>query len=357
MPNVRVAIIGAGPAGLTAALSAMKLGLEADVFEQAASFARVGGGVLLHSNGQRVLDTLGLLRSLGPAMQPSQLLTLELSSGRALCTFDYRKLGIPYNRVAVMMRYILEEHLLTAAKREGITILFDHRCIAASFRDEAVRLQFADRRERNYDVVIAADGIHSPVRESLGFLTEQRTIGEAYLRGIARLRLDDAVVREIWCPGGRRFGICPLPGGQTYFYCSVPLGQWPGIRRRRLGEWIESWRDCGPRIWSVLQAVEDWRVVTYDEIHEVSVRRWSRPPVFLVGDAVHAMTPNLGQGANSAMVDALVLTRLLARALRTGGSLEEIGSRYESTRRPLVDRIQRTGRWLGAAGLLVVGIS
>jgi 2-polyprenyl-6-methoxyphenol hydroxylase-like FAD-dependent oxidoreductase len=74
---------------------------------------------------------------------------------------------------------------------------------------------------------------------------------------------------------------------------------------------------------------------------------WYQTPLFLVGDAAHAMTPNMGQGANSAMVDALVLVRLLASALQTGEDLEAVGRQYESIRKAFVTRIQQAARLVG----------
>ena len=146
---------------------------------------------------------------------------------------------------------------------------------------------------------------------------------------------------------GRRFGICPLPRERVYFYCTAPLGKWQGTVRDHLEEWIEGWRGFGPEVLAVLRAVPDWERVLYDELHEVVLNRWYRVPAFIVGDAAHAMTPNLGQGANCAMVDALVLMRLLARALKSGESLDAVGRTYESLRRPFVTRIQREARRLG----------
>src|SRR5689334_25179590 len=94
----RIGIVGAGPAGLTAALAAQRLGLDVTVFEQAPNFERIGGGILVHSNGLRVLAALGLVESLEGRGRTTQVLRVETAEGRVLSTFDYRKLDIPYNR-------------------------------------------------------------------------------------------------------------------------------------------------------------------------------------------------------------------------------------------------------------------
>ena len=85
---------------------------------------------------------------------------------------------------------------------------------------------------------------------------------------------------------------------------------------------------------SILRST-DWNAANYDEVKEVEVAPWSAPPVTLIGDAAHAMSPNLGQGANAAMVDGLVLARLL---------VEDRAGEFEAIRRPFVTKVQRTAR-------------
>src|SRR5215213_4101158 len=114
MKRMRIAIIGAGPAGLTAALAARKSGLEVALFEQAPDFQRIGGGILIHSNGLRVLDALGLLSAFERRVRFAQTLYIVDSAGRRLSSFDYRKLDVPQNRCGVVLRYELQEHLLDA---------------------------------------------------------------------------------------------------------------------------------------------------------------------------------------------------------------------------------------------------
>jgi 2-polyprenyl-6-methoxyphenol hydroxylase-like FAD-dependent oxidoreductase len=350
MKQPRIAIVGAGPAGLTAALAAQKLGLNVTVFEKTLDFERVGGGLLLHSNGLRVLEALGLLELLWPVLRTCSTLTVELPDGSRLSTFDYRTLAIPHNYSAVIMRYHLQEYLMSAVEWAGVPVLMGHRCVDVQYHHGTACLRFANGYEYECDVVIACDGIHSLVRDAVGLRTEKRPIGQAYLRGIADLRIEDSTIREIWGPDGRRFGICPLPGDQTYFFCSVPVGGWRKILKSQLEFWLESWHMFGPDVVDVVSVVGDWSQVNYSEVHEVVLRRWWKLPVFVVGDAAHAMTPFMGQGANSAMVDALVLMRLLAPVLQTGGNLNRVGRAYQALRRPFVTRIQTTSRRLGSVG-------
>ena len=169
-------------------------------------------------------------------------------------------------------------------------------------------------------------------------------IGEGWIRGASETQLSNGAVRdgafrEIWGDDGRRFGIAPMTE-KTYFYARVPLGEWEAIREHRLKEWMESWHLFGADAMAVLRGVRDWHAVNYSELFEIRAREWAQPPVFLVGDAAHAMTLNLGQGANSAMVDALILMLMFKRAAENQKTLAEIGRDYTDLRRPFVTKIQ-----------------
>src|SRR4029450_1953939 len=107
-----------------------------------------------------------------------------------------------------------------------------------------------------------------------------------------------------------------------------------------LAAWTDGRRFDGPVVSNVLHHVRDWTDVNYDEPEQVRVTPWSSGRPFLIGDAAHAMTPNYGQGANAAMVDAVVLTALLARSMEHQDSLTDVGAQYESIRREFVERTQ-----------------
>lgn len=340
-----LAIIGAGPAGLTAAIAAAQRGLRATVFERADVIARVGGGIVVHSNGLRVLDRLGLLDSFKPMMMPCSTLTLQLGDGHMLVT-DYSALPIPHNYLAVVLRHQLHTFLLAAAEKIA-TIHLGRHCTAVEELPDHVRLSFDSGEPLECGIALGADGAHSIVRKSLPITATTRTAGDAYLRGVSECESDVAEVREIWGVDGRRFGIAPLTQGRTYFYCSAPRGRWHEVRRESLVAWIKSWRPFGRRVSDVLHHVKDWAQVNYDEPEQVQVARWYCERTFLIGDAAHAMTPNYGQGANAAMVDAVVLAALLARSMEQQGFLTDVGAQYEFIRREFVERTQSAAWRLG----------
>jgi 2-polyprenyl-6-methoxyphenol hydroxylase-like FAD-dependent oxidoreductase len=276
------------------------------------------------------------------------VIAAELSGGRILGTAGFGRFSPPLRHLpAVVLRHQLQEHLLAAARADGVQVRFGHRVVAASAAGEEAVLRFAGGASERAGIVLACDGAGSPTRASLRLPARRRRLRRAYLRGVADLGWQQPQIRELWYLDGRLFGMAPLPGAQTYFWCTAPLGRWPQTLHGGLDEWIASWAGHDARPRAVLAAVQDWSRVNYDEPVEVQARQWSRTPVFLVGDAAHAMTPYLGQGANSALVDALVLSRLLAQELHGRGDLGAVGRRYAAIRRRFTRLVQAGSRRQG----------
>ena len=338
-----IAIVGGGPAGLVAAVAARQAGLNVTVFEQAASFQHVGGAIGIQSNGLRVLASLGLFERFRPRIELLLRAGLESPPGRMLVTADFSEIDITGRGFAVALRSDLQDVLFQSARGLGVDIRFGSRCTSVERSPDGVVLSFRDTPAARADFVLACDGARSAVRDTGGFSVRRREVGEAYLRCVSNIAHPDrSRIGEYWHPDGRRAGAFPLPGNRTYMFCSVPIGEWRGILDTQLDAWIRSWDDFGEPIVSLVRAI-DWSKAVYDELSDVRVDRWYRDRVVLVGDAAHAMTPNLGQGANSAMTDALVLINLV---VVMKGDIETAAARYEQIRKPFVTRIQDAA-WFG----------
>ena len=341
-----IGIVGGGPAGLVAAIAARQAGYDVKVFEQAPSFSRIGGAIGIQSNGLRVLDALSVLPRFQPHIELITHAGVESPPGRRVTSADFREVDIPHPHFAVALRFHLQEVLLASALDLGADVAFGRRCVGVTTQNERVQLSFESGESAEFDLVFACDGIRSAVRDLGGFKAHKRIVNEAYLRIVAPMAHPErARMGEYWAPDGRRAGAFPLPENRTYVFCSVPLGEWDDIRAHRLDEWIESWRDFGSPVYPLMRSVQDWNRAVYDELSDLRVDRWYRNGIILLGDAAHAMTPNLGQGANSAMVDGLVLVNLLVETASIGGWKIAAG-RYQQLRKPFVSRLQRAA-WVG----------
>lgn len=374
-------IAGAGPGGLVAALALKREGFAVRVLERAGQFRPLGGGLGIQSNGLRVLERLGLLKELRPHLRLCQKGAMTLWGNRLLSAFDFSKLDMPFPYFAVVLRHELHEFLVRALAREGIAIEMGKELVGAKTLsltpEPLVEIEIKDPQgtttRETTQLLIGAEGVHSPIRKSLvaagrlkcGEIHHQEpwlrlvTPRKAVTNGNSGERaaeIDGPV--EIWGDDGRRFGIVPLTdridaNGRSFprTYCFLPVGKrpWQEVLNGGIDEWKASWTSYGEEVMALLNAVENWREVSHSAFHEVECDRWSDPPIFLLGDAVHGMTPNLGQGANCAMTDGLVLAHLLGKYPHR---LDLAASEYHRLRFAFVGKIQKTARMLGQLGSL-----
>ncbi len=331
-----IAIVGAGPAGLTAAIAAGQRGLPVIVYEQSSALPQIGAGFLIHSNGLRVLRKLGLFDDIKELVQLTKQIVTDRSDGTQIMELDYSRLPIPENHGAVILREDLRRVLFNAARYHG-PINFDHRCRSLETDGSNVRLQFDNGFEAEHSVVLACDGVNSRLRQLAGW--NARVIPADYVTfaGISNRSGTSDCAREVWTSKGQYAGICPLPDGRSFFYAK---GYRTSSSDFSLDKWLNDWKIEDPGVHAVL-AGSNLSNLVKTEFRQIYVDSWSRSGVFLLGDAAHAMRPNLGQGANSSMVDALILIELLAKYYDRPADLNRIGLQYQEIRQPFVSLIQR----------------
>ncbi|GIH07133.1 FAD-dependent oxidoreductase [Rhizocola hellebori] len=289
------AIIGGGIGGLATAAALATTGWQVEVFERAPRLPDTGTGLGIWPNALRALDRLGLgeaARSLG-RKQPSGAITRP--DGSRIATIDTarveRRLGEPV--------YLLSRPALL-------------RLLATAVPEGAVRYghPIDDPPRSGYDLIVGADGIHSTTRKAV-FGDRPGLVYSGWTVWRGTVQLDLEVGGETW---GRamKFGVTPQEPGRTNWYAvrTAPEGyRPPGGDLAELRQLFGHWHDPVPRI---LDRIELDGFLRHDLHYLPALAAFVTGNVALIGDAAHAMTPDLGQGACQAMIDGVALADALA---------------------------------------------
>jgi 2-polyprenyl-6-methoxyphenol hydroxylase-like FAD-dependent oxidoreductase len=348
-------VVGAGIGGLAAALGLHRAGWRVTVLERAPRLREQGAGISLLSNGRRALDQLGL----GPAVEA--LSARMAPGGEGLRTRGGRRLQRPADPaflaehglfISVLTRPQLHTTLREALPSEAVLTGAEVVHVAALAAGGA-EVRTRDGLTLQADAVIAADGAFSSTRALLWpQLPPPRYSGHSVWRGIAE------GVDPTTEPGGSswgrglEFGRMPLTGRRVYWFAvaNTPEGhrfpdEYAEVRRR-----FGRWHDPIP---ALLAATPPERVLRHD-VFELAepLPSFVRGPIALLGDAAHAMTSDLGQGACQALEDAVVLADLLAESvLDPDADPVTALARYDEVRRPRAQGIAMASRRMGETKL------
>ncbi|MFE2292976.1 FAD-dependent monooxygenase [Streptomyces sp. NPDC059452] len=367
--GVRHAVVaGGGIGGLTAAVALSRRGWRVTVCERAPALTGIGAGIVLAPNALRALDSIGL----GPEVWVGGALPAQVGVrtpdgawlSRTGAGGTSSRYGLP--TLAVHRGFLIDA--LAAALPPGVVRLG----VPVSGVQDAggtvvVRTSAGELRA---DVVVAADGMRSVLRGQL-FPRHPglRHAGEAGWRAVlSGVGLPARSAAETW-GRGERFGLVPLVDGRIYIYATAVTGPGtksadravtgpgaapayrgadPADHHAELTRRFGAWHDPIPALLDRLDRRNPEPVaVLHHDFHELAspLPRFHSGRVALLGDAAHAMTPNLGQGGCQAIEDAVVLAHLLA-----GGGADDVPAAlaaYSEARHPRTTRISRRSRRIG----------
>ena len=326
---VRVIVVGGGIAGLSAAIALRKTGHEVVVLERAPRVDPIGAGITLFANAMRALDRLGVgeaVAARGAAATRSAILTWE---GRELTRVPSDLL----EGTIALHRADLQAALAGGEVRLGVEVT------AVEPGEDGVVARSTDGSEERGDLLVGADGLSSVVRRAIAD-APVRYAGYTAWRGVSPVPVESGRLTESWGVG-ERFGLVDVGRGRTYWFATKnapedeadePAGRKAEIVRRFSG-WHEP-------IAAVVEAADEDAILRNDVYYLEPLARWSDGRVVLVGDAAHATTPGVGQGAAQAIEDAVVLADRLAGSDDLSAALAE----YEAVRRPRADAVLRLSR-------------
>ncbi|MEU3772429.1 FAD-dependent monooxygenase [Streptomyces sp. NPDC032472] len=315
MSQRHAVVAGAGIGGLTAAVALHRRGWRVTVCERAPGPSAAGAGIVLAPNALRAFDAIGFDPGRVAGRAVPAAMGLRRPGGRWLNRADTAVMAARYGRLPLAVhRAALAAGL--AAELPAGTIRYGAAVTAVDSPDSAPVVRTAGGG-LTADVVVAADGINSPTRRShfpghpglrYSGETAWRTVLPAEALAGALPGAPEAA--ETW-GRGERFGIVPLGDGSVYVYATavVPQGHRPADVRAELLRRYGTWHAPVP---ALVERIDPAAVLQHDLFDLAApLPRHHSGRLVWIGDAAHAMTPNLGQGGCQAVEDAVVLAHLL----------------------------------------------
>ena len=342
---MRVIIIGGGIGGLTAAVALHKQHAEVLVYEAASEFKPLGAGIGLGANAMQDLKAIGIGADIFAQGTPIHTQIFKDATGKILNTIDFAKFKAQYGHENIAIhRADLHQTLLDALPRH--TVRFGKRCVHVSEHHDGVVAVFNDGTSVKGDLVIAADGIHSNLRKQFYPTADPRFAGYTCWRG---LTTNDGLVEagvscELWARKGR-FGYAPMQDGQVYWFACVNTKPDNAFYAELTNEQLAyQFRNFPQEVGALIAKTEQAQTLHHDIYDIKPINRFVFGRTVLLGDAAHATTPNMGQGAGQAIEDAITLAKNLAQYSR-----KEALQRYEKQRVAHTKKVVRLSRQIGWA--------
>lgn len=340
--NERVLIVGGGIAGLTLATGLRRLGLSPTIVEQAPRFGAVGAGIALGVNAMAMLGRLDLadaVRDAGRVLNEAEVTNLR---GDCLSRLDFTKLVPEFGPTITIHRAALHEVLLAGCRdlvlhaNTTVDYLRDH--------GDFVEVKLSDGTSTEFDQVIGADGLRSRTRSQVFGETAPVYSGYTCWRFVVNRPPGLERAQEMW-GRGLRLGLVPLENDRLYcFACANSPAGTPDPEEGRVDRFRTRFAAFGGFAPAALEQIMNPEQLIHNDLEEMPKHPWWKGRVLLIGDAAHAMTPNMGQGAAMAIEDAGVLYEMLG----TGKTWAEVVPAFAARREPrvrfVVDQSRRIGR-------------
>jgi FAD-dependent urate hydroxylase len=326
--GLSILVVGAGITGLGAARALRQRGYAADVIERAPTWAHTGAGIYLPGNAVRALRALGLESAVAAKASPVPHQRLCDRRGRVLVEIDTADLWGDVGPCLALHRAGL--HAVLATHGDPVPVRMGVSLQGLDQQNETVTVEFDDGTAGQYDLVLGADGVHSQIRRLLFGADMVRPVGQVAWRFVTECP-PDVTTWTVLLGRGIAFLAVPIGRGQVYCYCDAPADNDSRLEgddaSGRLAGLLSGFSDPVP---AILDTLGPDCPVHVAPVEEVTLDRWSSGSVLLLGDAAHATSPNMAEGAAMGLEDGLVLAECLA----SGDDIEQTTATFQARRRP-----------------------
>lgn len=340
----KVIIIGGGIAGLTTALALQQKKLAYEVYEAVPEIKTVGAGISLAGNAMRVLHQLGVGQEVIQRGHLIYSMKITDAAGKEISVMDTGKLSLQYGLDNVAI-HRAELHAALLKPIPPQRIFTNKKAIGFKQDQEGVVVSFDDGTEARGSVAIVADGIHSAIRKQLVPDSMPRYSGYTCWRGVVPnlWNLSNHAV-ELWGAAGR-FGYVPIGNNQVYWFaCKNAPVRSAIMQRYSVADVCENFKQYAEPVPQIIAATAARDLIWSDIADLKPIKRFAYDNIVLIGDAGHATTPNLGQGACMAMEDAQAIADALSRNGVRAKALHEFEQTRVSRAHYIVNTSYRLGR-------------
>lgn len=311
---MEIAIIGGGISGLATAIALQKVGYETRVYEAASEIKALGAGLSLAANAMMALERIGLSEQVMAIGKMLPAFAILDQRGRYISNTDSEKIKKYHDTGNFVIHRAALHRVLLSQLSKG-QLFTGKQCISVRQETGKVHVEFKDGSRTTADALVVADGIHSALRQQLLPSSRPRYAGYSCWRAVidsSRLDIDKGT--ETWGSKGR-FGLVPMANNQLYWFaCLNGSAQNKRFKAFRVEDLQTRFADYHQAIVSTLSATKDEDLIWNDIIDIRPIRRFAFDRIVLVGDAAHATTPNMGQGACQALEDAAVLMQTMVQS-------------------------------------------
>lgn len=348
---MKIAIVGAGIGGLSTALALKQNGQDVTIYESAPEIKPVGAGILMANNAMQVFDKLGVRKKIEKAGCKISNIKITDAQLNTISTADLTKYENKYGVYNVAIHRADLQKIL--ADEIGFQNIQLSKRLLKIEQGKEFKLTFEDNTTVKADLVIGADGIKSVVRNQLFGTGTLRDTKQKCWRGICELdwtsKYNDEAF-EAWGKG-KRFGFVKIGNNKVYWFAVTN----ETLMKDNLNI-TELFKNFHPEIVKIISETPKDKIILSDIIDLQPIKQWQNGKVCLIGDAAHATTPNMGQGACQAVEDAYVIGKLFSE----GKSVEEVFTQYEKLRMEKAHFIVNTSWTIGKIAQLensaVVGL-
>lgn len=355
MQDLKVLIVGGGIGGLTSAIALRRKGFAVEVIERDPTWSVYGVGIIQQGNVIRAMTELGLIDDYIDAGFGFDFVDVHIPTGQSVARIPTPRLVEGYPANVGIGRRALHKVLGDRVIAAGAAVRLGHTATELVDDGTGVSVTFSDGSTGRYHIVVGADGLYSETRAQL---FPDAPVPEFTGQSVWRYNL--VRTPDVDClfafEGPTGIGLVPLSDELMYMYVTTPEQGNPRYPREGLAAAMRAKlaNVPAPAIRALAEQITEDDEVVYKPLEWVFLEGdWYKGRVVLLGDAVHATTPHLGQGAGMAIEDALVLADELARADAVDGAFAAYQARRTERCRYIVDASLAICRGQIGAGPLV----